>query len=217
MNAATKPLSPIDGPRPMTRSGNRRPGRSWPRSLLAPAFALWFALNCGYASAAGLEGRFLVRSADLELSGGVYQLNARFELPIGDAVREELAQGVPLTLEIDMQINRVRQLLPNSGVASITQRYHLQYNAVSAQYVLRNENSGQQESLPSLDAALEEMSQVRGLPVLDKALLSDERHYEASLRAKVDFGTVPKTVRILMFWVNDWHRDSDWYTWTLQP
>jgi hypothetical protein len=24
-------------------------------------------------------------------------------------------------------------------------------------------------------------------------------------------------VRILMFWVNEWHRESDWYTWTLQP
>jgi hypothetical protein len=171
----------------------------------------------GYARAAGLEGRFLVRSADLELNGGVYQLNARLELPIGDAVRDALAQGVPLTLEIDLQINRVRQLLPNSGVAAITQRYHLQYNAVSAHYVLRNENSGQQESLPSLDAALEELSQVRGLPVLDKSLLSDDRRYEASVRGKVDFGTVPKTVRILMFWVNEWHRESDWYTWTLQP
>jgi hypothetical protein len=24
-------------------------------------------------------------------------------------------------------------------------------------------------------------------------------------------------LRVVMFWVNDWHRESDWYTWTLQP
>jgi hypothetical protein len=27
---------------------------------------------------------------------------------------------------------------------------------------------------------------------------------------------VPFSLRVLMFWVNEWHRESDWYTWTLQ-
>jgi hypothetical protein len=167
--------------------------------------------------AEGLEGRFEVRSADLELKEGVYQLNARLELPVGDAVRQGLADGVPLALELDLGIERVRQLLPNAGVASLTQRYHLQFNTVSARYILRNDNSGQQESLPTVDAALEQLSQVRGLPVLDKSLIAADRRYEASVRAKIDYGTVPFSVRILMFWVNEWHRESDWYTWTLQP
>jgi len=165
----------------------------------------------------GLEGRFEVRSADLELTEGVYHLNARLELPLSDAVRRGLAEGVPLTLEVDLDVERVRQLLPNSRVAELTQRYHLQYNAVSARYILRNENSGQQQSLATVDAALELLSEVRNLPVLDKALLSADRRYEASVRAKVDYGSVPFTLRVLMFWVNEWHRESDWYTWTLQP
>ena len=114
-------------------------------------------------------------------------------------------------------IERVRQWLPDSAVAELTQRYHLQYNTVSARYILRNDNSGQQESLPTVEAALEELSQIRGLPVLDSALLAADRRYEANVRAKIDYGTVPRSVRIMMFWVNEWHRESDWYTWTLQP
>jgi hypothetical protein len=167
--------------------------------------------------AEGLEGRFEVRSGDLELKDGVYHLNARLDLPVGDAVRRGLAEGVPLTLELDLDVERVRQLLPNSRVAELTQRYHLQYNAVSAHYILRNDNSGQQESLGTVDAALELLSEVRGLPVLDKALLSPDRRYEASVRAKIDYGSVPFSLRLLMFWHNEWHRESDWYTWTLQP
>jgi Domain of unknown function (DUF4390) len=124
---------------------------------------------------------------------------------------------VPLTIELDLEIERVRQLLPNSRVAELTQRYHLQYNAVSARFILRNENSGQQESLSTIDAAIEQLSEVRGLPVLDKALISADRRYEASVRAKLDYSTVPFSLRVLMFWVTDWHRESDWYTWTLQP
>jgi hypothetical protein len=165
----------------------------------------------------GLEGRFEVRSADLQIQDGVYHLNAHLDLPVSEAVRRGLADGVPLKIELDLDIERVRQLLPNSRVAELTERYDLQYNAVSARYILRNDNSGQQESLSTLDGAIERLSEVRGLPVLDKALLVTDRRYEASVRAKIDYGSVPFSLRVVMFWVNDWHRETDWYTWTLQP
>jgi hypothetical protein len=165
----------------------------------------------------GLEGRFEVRSADLQLKDGVYHLNVHMDLPAGDAVRRGLAEGVPLALELDLDIERVRQLLPNSRVAELTQRYHLQYNAVSARFILRNDNSGQQQSLSTIEAAIQQLSDVRWLPVLDKALITADRRYEANVRAKIDYANVPFSLRVLMFWVNDWHRESDWYTWTLQP
>jgi hypothetical protein len=167
--------------------------------------------------AEGLAGRFEVRSADLELKDGVYHLNARIDLPISEAVRRGLVEGVPLTLEVDLDIERVRQLLPNSRVAELTQRYRLQYNAVSARYILRNENSGQQESLGTVDEAIAHLSEVHSLPALDKALIAADRRYEGRVKAKIDFGTVPFTLRLLMFWVSDWHRESDWYAWTFQP
>jgi len=184
-------------------------------SLLAALVA--GALLTTFARADGLEGHFAIRSADLELTDGVYHLNARLDLPVSDAVRRGLAEGVPLTVELDLSIERVRQLLPNSRVAELTQRYRLQYNAVSARYILRNDNSGQQESLGTVDAALDQLSEVHSLPVLDKALITADRRYEATVRAKIDYGTVPLSLRVLMFWVNEWHRDSDRYTWTLRP
>ena len=197
-----------------TARRRRRPPAKFLRlALAAVVAAAWMQP----LQADGLEGRFEVRSADLQLKEGVYHLNAHMELPVSDAVRRGLAEGVPLSLELDLQIERVRQLLPNARIAELTQRYHLQYNAVSARYILRNENSGQQESLSTVDAAIEQLSEVRGLPVLDKALIAADRRYEASVRAKLDYGTVPFSLRLLMFWVNDWHRESDWYTWTLQP
>jgi hypothetical protein len=195
-----------------------RPRRHRATRGLWPTCALLAAILCTRPLFAdGLEGRFEVRSADLQLKDGVYHLNAHIDLPVSDAVRRGLAEGVPLTIELDLDIERVRQLLPNSRVAELTQRYHLQYNAVSARYILRNDNSGQQESLSTIDAAIEQLSEVRSLPVLDKALISADRRYEANVRAKVDYGSVPFTLRVVMFWVNEWHRESDWYTWTLQP
>ena len=206
----------MNAPLPNSTRLNRRGISSakraaWPWALLAAL--LWFQP----LFADGLEGRFEIRTASLELRDSVYQMNSRLALPISEAVRRGLAEGLPLSLELDLNIKRVRQLLPNSSVAELTQRYHLQYNAVSARYILRNDNSGQQESLGTIDAALEQLADVKNLPVLDKALIQSDRRYEANLRAKVDFGTVPFTLRLLMFWVSDWHRDSDWYAWTFQP
>jgi hypothetical protein len=182
--------------------------------LAGAAFALMLAQPL---RAEGLAGRFEVRSADLELQDGVYHLNARIDLPISEAVRHGLVEGVPLTLEVDLDIERVRQLLPNSRVAELTQRYRLQYNAVTARYILRNENSGQQESLGTVDEAIAHLSEVHSLPALDKALIAADRRYEGRVKARIDFGTVPFTLRLLMFWVSDWHRESDWYAWTFQP
>ena len=209
MNALPPPASPLRRGSPATW------GATWrAAALLLSVGGMLTPLPAG---AEGLEGRFEVRSADLELRDGVYQLNARVALPAGDAVRRGLAEGVPLSIELALDIERVRQLLPNARVAELTQRYHLQYNAVSARYILRNDNCGQQQSLGTVEAALEQLADLHGIPVLDKTLLSADRRYEASVRAKADYGTVPFSMRVLMFWVSDWHRESDWYTWTLQP
>jgi hypothetical protein len=202
---STVPGTSRPQPRPFARAGRL----VW----AAVAATLWMRP----LPADGLEGRFEVRSADLQLKDGVYHLNAHLDLPVSDAVRRGLADGVPLALELDLDIKRLRQLLPNSRVAELTQRYHLQYNAVSGHYVLRNDNSGQQQSLSTVEAAIEQLSEVRGLPVLDRALITADRRYEANVRAKIDYGSVPFSLRVVMFWVNDWHRESDWYTWTLQP
>jgi hypothetical protein len=200
----------------MTFAPPFRPLRA-PLVAVALGAALFTALPAPASRAEGLEGRFEVRTANLELKDGVYHLNARIDLPLGEAVRRGLVEGVPLSLEVDLEVERIRQLLPNARVAELALRYDLQYNAVSGRYVLRNENSGQQQSFPTIDAALELLSEVRSVPVLDKPLLAEDRRYEASVRAKIDYGRVPFTLRLLMFWVNEWHRESDWYTWTLKP
>ncbi len=203
------------------QTAQRRRTAAGPRraSLRASLWCLaaYLSIAAQSAPANGLSGSFEVRSADLELEGGVYHLNAEFDLPTGEEVKRGLADGVPLTLEVDLVVERVRHLWPNSDIATLTQRYQLQYNTVSARYVLRNDNSGQQQSFPTVDAALANLAAVRGVPVLDKSLLPAGRPYVANVRAKMDYGSVPLTLRVLMFWVNEWHRESDWYTWTLPP
>lgn len=160
-------------------------------------------------------GRFEVRSAFLEPADGVYQLNATVDLSLSRSAMQAVREGVPVSLELNISVQRRRAWLPDAEVAFLVQRWQIQYHALSERFLVNNLNSGQQTSYSSLGAALAALSHVRGLPVIDEALLEKGQRYEASVRvvAAVE-GGLPDAVRIMMFWV-DWKRATEWYTWTV--
>ncbi len=182
-------------------------------------FALLLVAAFAQAGEAALEdgARFEVRSAFLEPAEHVYQLNATLDLALSRSAQAAIREGVPVVLELDLGVNRKRRYLPDEKVASLAQRWQLHYHALSERYIVNNLNSGQQTSFLSLPAALAALSDVRGLPVVDEALIEKDSHYEGSLRvqATIESG-LPGALRVMMFWM-DWKRTTDWYTWTLPP
>jgi hypothetical protein len=179
-----------------------------PRPVVAAAPPEVLALEDG--------GRFEVRTATLEPVDGVLQLNATLDLSLSRSALRALRDGVPVQLELDVAVERRRSYLPDDDVAFLVQRWQIQYHALSERYLVANLNTGQQTSYSALAPALASLAQVRGLPVLDEALMEDGERYEASVRAiaSVD-GGLPDAVRVMMFWA-DWKRTTDWYTWTVR-
>jgi hypothetical protein len=170
----------------------------------------------GALAAAEANPPFGIRTAYVQLVDGVYLLSARLHLPLNEKLREALKDGVALKLELELELNGSRRFWLDEGVASLRQLYQLQYDAVSGRYLVRNLNSGEQTSFPTLDDALEQVTQISGLPVLDRALIEPGRRYEFHLRVTRDLGDIPTTLRVLMFWTDDWHRESEWFSWSLQ-
>ena len=54
-------------------------------------------------------GYFEVRSASTELGGGVHMLDARLQLVLSSEALNALNSGVPLTVEVQMQVIRSRR------------------------------------------------------------------------------------------------------------
>lgn len=160
--------------------------------------------------------RFEVRNAFAEPVAGVWQLNAILDLGLGDAALEALLEGIPLTLVLDLEITVERRFLPNASVAELAQRWRLGYDALSQRYVVINLNSRAQSTHASLEEALEELSNVRGLPLVDAALLQGGKRHEISLRASLEIGGLPDALKLLIFW-RDWMQTTDWYTWSVRP
>jgi len=176
---------------------------------------LWLGalLSCAVLAA---DARFEIRNAFAEPVQGVWQLNANLDLGLSEAALDALAEGIPLTLLLEIEVSRERRFLPDAGVAALEQRWRLAYDALSERYVVTNRNSGAQSSYPSLQEALGSMSTIRNLPMIDADLLEAGRRHEVSVRATVEIGGMPNAVKVLIFW-RDWSRSTEWYTWSIRP
>ena len=195
-----------------------REARDRPRLRRGPAaFQLLFVLACialCYAPDSLAQQRFDIRSAYVERAEGVYQLNATLDFDIGEGARAAVRDGAPFTLHLEIVVRRQRSYWLDEVVATLDQSYELVYHALSDRYLVRNVNSGEQESYATLDAALDSLRVISNLPILDQALVRQEQRHEISLRASLDVRTMPDTLRFILFWSDDWRQRSEWYTWS---
>ena len=157
-----------------------------------------------------------MRSAIAELRDGVYYLNARIAYRLSTEAIGALHSGVPLGLRLDVEIIHPRRWWFDDDSVALSQSYQLDYHAVSERYIVQNVNSGDQASFASLMSALEYIGRVERLPLIDTAVLEDDRGYYVRMRASLDQEQFPGPLRLLAFWRRDWSIASEWYRWPLR-
>ena len=162
------------------------------------------------------EGYFEVRSASTRPINGVHTLDARLQLVLSSEALAALASGVTLSIELQMQVIRVRRFLIDDVEAELAIRYQLQYRPLSQRYIVRNLNSGNQDSFATLYSALNNLGRIQGLPVIDDALLSADRPYRLRLRAMLNTQEYPLILRMLFFWRGQWQLQSEWFEWSFE-
>ena len=132
-------------------------------------------------------GYFDVRSATLTLVDGVQELDARLQLVLSAEALSALNSGITLTIELELEVIRVRRFLPDDGEATLTVRYELEYRPLSQRYIVSNTNSGDQDSFATLYSALNNLGRIQSLPVIDDAVLDPDGFIDQHDR-KASFG-----------------------------
>src|SRR5210317_1873846 len=167
-------------------------------------------------SAVERAGYFEVRSASTELVGGVHTLDARLQLVLSSEALNALNSGVPLTIELQMQVIRSRRFYLDALDAELAFRFELEYRPISQRYIVRNLNSGNQDSFATLYSALNYLGRIQRLPVVDESLLVPGRDYRVRLRALLATEQYSAPLRLLFFWRDEWQLKSEWYEWKLE-
>ena len=186
------------------------------RRIVAAATLLLLAVGGLAQDTIEREGYFEVRSAETTVLNGVHLLDARLQLVLSSEALQALNAAVPLTIELQMQLIRSRRFYMDALDAELAVRFELEYRQVSQRYIVRNLNSGDQDSFATLYAALNNLGRITELPIIDDALLAPGKPYRIRVRAMLQTQQYPAPLRLLFFWRSQWQLQSEWYEWTLE-
>lgn len=163
-----------------------------------------------------LAGALEIQSAFVNVSSGVYQLHVRIRYPLNDELVAALRDGVTLSYKLDVEVLRGRRFWTDASVAAVTLQRQLSYHSVSERYVVRDPLGGsEQKTYSTLEEALSDLGNVEGWPILVGSQVAEDGEYTVRVRAGVSQGRLTDALRVLMFWSDDWQRQSEWYAWSL--
>lgn len=158
---------------------------------------------------------FTVHDAETELVGDIYRLNANLELKLTSQALTALDNGITLVIILDIEVYTPSRYLWDDVLATLEQRYEIQYHTLADQYLLRNINSGSQFIYFTLDSALDALGKIEQLPILDAHLLQPEKHYKVRTRSRLDLGSLPVPMQLKAYISSEWWLNSGWYSWDL--
>ncbi len=185
-------------------------------TLVTALLALVAAAPAGAQEDVVREGYFEVRSAGTTLVDGVHRLDARLQLILSSEALEALESGVPLRIELQSQLIREKRFVPDTTDAELVVDFELEYRPLSQRYVVRNLNSGEQETFATLYSALNFLGRVDQLPLIDDSLLVAGKPYRVRMRALLQTQQYPAPLRLLFFWRSQWQLKSEWFEWSLK-
>lgn len=159
---------------------------------------------------------FVVRTAFTELVDGNYQLYADIDYGLNERALEALENGVPLTFEVEILVLRFRRFMWNETVSEIKKQYQLVYHPLAESFSLRDLHADTQVTYRNFRAAVNELGQISGLPVIEEDALDADSPYQVRMRVRLLVESLPEPMRWLAYLFPHWRQASEWYAWVLR-
>tara|TARA_B100000959_G_scaffold118601_1_gene124684 strand:- start:23793 stop:24377 length:585 start_codon:yes stop_codon:yes gene_type:complete len=177
---------------------------------------IFFSLNISAQMRPNHEGYFDVRSAGTVMAERKHMLDARLQLFLSDEALNALNSGVPLTIELNIELLRIRRFLPDDKETELSFQYELEYRPLSQRYIVRDVKNASQESYSTLFSALNRLGRIQNLFLLNDNSLIPDANYRFRLQALLSTKQYSAPLRMLFFWRSQWDIKSGWYEWQLQ-
>ena len=165
----------------------------------------------------GRAAAFTIGEASARLQDGYYVLDASVKYGFSDAVLEALSHGVPLVVELHVEVRREDAWLWEPDIVDLRLRSQIRYSPLSATYQTTNLDTGAQRTFATRDSAIAALGDVRQLPVVQAAMLEPGERYLMDLRATLDIEALPLPLRPRAYLSREWSLASEWSRWRLRP
>ncbi len=158
---------------------------------------------------------FSINNLTTKLIDNVFIADLEQEFHLNDTVIEAMQNGVPITLQTQFNIYTDHWYW-NEEIVAITQRYRINYHALSQQYILTNINTGKQTSYSKLYRVLDELTTIKNLPLVDKNILPEDKELFITVRNRLEIESLPLPLKATAYLSGSWRLKSDWATWLLK-
>jgi hypothetical protein len=158
-----------------------------------------------------LAAGIAVEHAELVPLDEAFTLHADFNVDLNAEVEEAVNKGVALNFLVEFALMEPHQYWFDEEVSSASRKIHLNYHALSRQYLVSS--AGHQHAFSTLDEAMQSLGRIRDWPVADKGLLKKNIPYYAMLRMRLDHGSLPKPLQVSAIGSEKWDLVSERYRW----
>lgn len=160
---------------------------------------------------------FSIIQANIYLENNFYKMDAKLNYHLTEPVKEALHNGVTITLELLVNIERERRYFWNENIATLKQGYRLKYHALTEHYLINYLNTGTEETFPKLETALDALGNLEGFPLLDSYLIDPKSVYWVYLHTYLNIEALPVPLRPTAYLSSQWRLSSEWYSCPLHP
>ncbi len=151
------------------------------------------------------------------------ELSGQLRLDLSAKVEEALDKGIPLAIEVEYRLFRIRKFIWDAQIADWSFTHSIQYHALSRQYLVRGHglDASSVESFTTLQEALIFMGTLDGLVLplpeqLAETIDPKNNHgYRAQVRARLVIESLPAPLRPVAYTSSDWRLNTGWVSWKI--
>ncbi|KAA6183858.1 DUF4390 domain-containing protein [Thiohalocapsa marina] len=166
---------------------------------------------------AGSEAGFTVSSVITRLVNGTYVMDAQIDYRFSERALEALDNGVPLTLEVHIQVRPKGAWIWGESLVDQRLRYRIRYKPLSERYLVSRLPGESGRTYVTRDAAVAALGEIQELQLLDHDRLDPDRRYEVHIRAALDIEELPLPLRPMAYLYPAWKQSTEWTKWPLTP
>ena len=157
-----------------------------------------------------------VQQATSRLQDGEFVIDAEIDYEFSDVALEALENGVPLTVDIHLQVRRDGAWIWESDVTDFHKRRQLRYLPLSSTYEVIGFEGEEKRQFVSRLAAIDALGEIKNLPVVKEAMLKAGKTYRMEIRSELDIEALPVPLRPTAYMSPGWSLSSDWSKWRIR-
>jgi hypothetical protein len=158
---------------------------------------------------------FVVSRAVTQLRDGQYFLDAQVDYRFSETALEALDNGVPLTLEVRVQVRREGAWIWEESLTDKRFLYVIRYQPLSELYRVARLPKGSERSFVTRAAAVDALGEIEDLPLLAAARVDPDEVYMIRVKVSLDVEALPLPLRPVAYLKPSWKLSSGWTQWPL--